>query len=177
MSIQQILEARGRTAPDAHALYAVDRAPLDHGTLGTLHFNISHSGEVALCGVADREIGVDVGQLKYHDDIERVARHFVSADEVRSLDALPMTDRAHFFFRTWVRKEAYVKATGEGLARDMASFTVREAGVTLHEPNTNDRTNKSYSVYDLPDIGDHFAAIALAETGTTPRIRYREWLT
>lgn len=149
-----------------------------NGVKGALHFNLSHSGELALCAVADREVGVDLEQLKHHDDIERVAQHFFSEVEARTLGTLSGIDRTHFFFRTWVRKEAYLKASGEGLARDTTRFTVTEPGaaVTLH---TSDgcRADSSYNVYDLPDIGDHFAALALAGAVTAPAIQHREWQT
>jgi 4'-phosphopantetheinyl transferase len=145
---------------------------------GAMHFNLSHSGDVALCAVTDREVGVDVEQVKQHDDMERVAQHFFSEVEARTLGALSGMDRTHFFFRTWVRKEAYLKASGEGLGRDTTRFTVhdRGAGVTLH---TSDgcKADDSYNVYDLPDTGDHFAAVALAAVGSAPAIQYREWPT
>ncbi len=141
------------------------------GASGALHFNLSHSGELALCAVADREVGVDLEQLKHHDDMQRVAQHFFSAVEARTLEALSGMNRTHFFFRTWVRKEAYLKASGEGLAHDTARFTVhdRGAGVTVH---TSDgcRADDSYKVYDLPNIDDHFAALAIREV---PKIHYR----
>ena len=134
---------------------------------GALHFNLSHSGELALCAVADREVGVDLEQLEHHDDMQRVAQHFFSEVEARTLGTLSGMDRTHFFFRTWVRKEAYLKASGEGLARDTRRFTVhdREAGVTLHTPD-GCKADASYNVYDLPDVDDHFAALAVREVST-----------
>ena len=97
------------------------------GDCERLHFNLSHSGSVALCAIADREVGVDIEQVKHHGDIERVARHFFSRTEAETVCSLSGIDRTRCFFRTWVRKEAYIKATGEGLARDPATFTANEA--------------------------------------------------
>lgn len=146
---------------------------------GPLHFNLSHCGQLALCAIADREVGVDLEQLEYHDDMERVALHFFSDDEARILASLSGMDRTRFFFRTWVRKEAYVKASGEGLARDTTRFSVQEpaAGVTLHASDGSSRVDNSCTIYDLPDIDDHFAAVALAAVGATPAIHCREWPT
>jgi 4'-phosphopantetheinyl transferase len=140
---------------------------------GAVHFNLSHSGELALCAVADREVGVDLEQLEHHDDMQRVAQHFFSEVEARTLGTLSGMDRTHFFFRTWVRKEAYLKASGEGLARDTTRFTVhdRGAGVTLHTAD-GWRADDSYNVYDLPDTGDHFAALAVREI---PTIHFRQF--
>jgi len=146
---------------------------------GALHFNLAHSGELALCAVADRAVGVDLEQLEHHDDMQRVAQHFFSEVEARTLGALSGIDRTHYFFRTWVRKEAYLKACGEGLARDTSRFTVgeSEAGVTLHASDGSRRVDSAYNVYDLPDIGSHFAALALGMGGRVPAIEHREWQT
>ena len=148
------------------------------GVSSALHFNLSHSGDLALCAIADREVGVDLEQLKYHDDMQRVAQHFFSHVEARTLESLAGIARTHFFFRTWVRKEAYLKASGDGLARDTTGFTVTEIGcpVRLHT-SEGCNVDDSYNVYDLPDIDEHFAAVALAAVGSAPAIRYRVWQT
>ena len=145
---------------------------------GALHFNLSHSGDLALCAVADREVGVDLEQVKDHDDMQRVAQHFFSDVEARTMESLSGIARTHFFFRTWVRKEAYLKASGDGLARDTSRFSVSEIGgrVTLHKSD-GCNVDDLYKVYDLPDMDEHFAAVALAAVESAPTIRYRIWQT
>jgi 4'-phosphopantetheinyl transferase len=145
---------------------------------GSIHFNLSHSGDVMLCAIADRKVGVDVETMKHHDDMERVALHFFSSDESQTFFDLSGGDRAKFFYRTWVRKEAFLKATGEGLARDTTSFTIQtppSAGVVVHYANGSRRTDLKFSVYDLPDIEEDFAAIALEGNGPTPLFHYHEF--
>lgn len=148
------------------------------GVSSELHFNLSHSGDLALCAIADREVGVDLEPIKHHDDIQLVAQQFFSALEAHTLESLSGVARTDFFFRTWVRKEAYLKASGDGLARDTTGFSVTETGgpVRLH---TSEGCNldDSYNVYDLPDIDEHFAAVALAAGGSAPTIRYQVWQT
>ena len=141
-----------------------------------LHFNLSHSGDLALCAIADREVGVDLEQLQFHDDMQRVAQHFFSGVEARTLESLSGIARTHFFFRTWVRKEAYLKASGDGLGRDTTGFSVTEIGspVTLHT-SEGCNVDDAYNVYDLPDNDECFAAVALAAVGSAPAIRYRVW--
>jgi 4'-phosphopantetheinyl transferase len=148
------------------------------GMTSTLHFNLSHSGDLALCAVSDREVGVDCERLRCHEDIERVARQFFSSDETHALKRRSGIDQTRFFFRTWVRKEAYVKATGEGLACDTTSFTVEncEAGMTVHDGDGRGRTDDLFCVYDLPDVDDYFAAIALSGVPSLPGVEYRDWL-
>jgi 4'-phosphopantetheinyl transferase len=91
----------------------------------TVAFNLAHSGELALCALAGRrEVGVDVELLRPVPDAHRVALDVFSPGERRALDSIPPDDRLQAFFRCWTRKEAYLKALGDGLARPLQSFQV-----------------------------------------------------
>ena len=150
----------------------------DNSSGNSLRFNMSHSGDVMLCAIANRKVGVDVEIMKHHDDMDRVALHFFSSEESRRFLDLADVERTEFFFRTWVRKEAFVKATGEGLSRDTTSFTVQmppSAGIVVHSSDGSRHIDRSFRVYDLPDIGENFAAIALEGGAPTPAFHYREW--
>jgi 4'-phosphopantetheinyl transferase len=90
-----------------------------------LRFNLSHSGELGLLGLAhDRELGVDVELARPVEELARLARRFFSPAEVAALAAVPPAERAAAFFAGWTRKEAFIKATGDGLARPLADFSV-----------------------------------------------------
>jgi 4'-phosphopantetheinyl transferase len=88
-------------------------------------FNVSHSGGIALLAFTrGREVGVDVEQVRRDFDLEAIARRFFSTHEQRELAALPAEERAAAFFRCWTRKEAYIKATGDGLSLPLSQFDV-----------------------------------------------------
>jgi 4'-phosphopantetheinyl transferase len=88
-------------------------------------FNISHSGEVTLLAFTrNRDIGVDVEEIGRKSDLEAIARRFFSAHEQKQLFALPPEARSEAFFRCWTRKEAYIKATGDGLSLPLSQFDV-----------------------------------------------------
>lgn len=90
-----------------------------------LDFNLSHAGDLVVLAVArSRRLGVDVERAGTEVDTEEIARRFFSPDEVRSLRGLPGGLRQDGFFRCWTRKEAYVKARGEGLQIALDSFDV-----------------------------------------------------
>jgi 4'-phosphopantetheinyl transferase len=92
---------------------------------GPLKFNLSHSGELALIAVTQcRDVGVDLEEIHALDASERIADRFFSPRENSALRALPEAERLEAFFRCWTLKEAYVKATGTGLARATDSFDV-----------------------------------------------------
>jgi len=90
-----------------------------------LKFNLSHSGELALLAVTrDRDIGVDLEEVRFLDDDESIAERFFSPRENAALRAVRQPERLEAFFSCWTLKEAYVKATGDGLARPTNSFDV-----------------------------------------------------
>jgi 4'-phosphopantetheinyl transferase len=81
-------------------------------------FNVSHSGSVGLIAVTrDGDVGVDVEQIKPRRDLDGVARRVFTEAERDAIDG----DAA--FYRHWVAKEAFVKATGRGVA-SVRSFEV-----------------------------------------------------
>jgi 4'-phosphopantetheinyl transferase len=94
------------------------------GTTG-LQFNLSNSDELALVGfVLGPEIGVDVEYLRLMEDCEQIAERFFSESERRVLRGIPFPTKQEVFFNCWTRKEAYLKAVGEGLAAPLDSFDV-----------------------------------------------------
>ncbi len=93
--------------------------------LGNLHFNLSNSEELAILGVVrGREIGVDVEHLRPLSDLEELASRFFSSGESRTLLDLPVELRGEGFFNCWTRKEAYLKAVGEGITAPLNRFDV-----------------------------------------------------
>jgi 4'-phosphopantetheinyl transferase len=89
----------------------------------SLHFNLSHSEGVAALGVSrTHELGVDVEHVRPLK--EDIAERFFSRAEVTALRALPEHEQLSAFYRCWTRKEAVVKAIGEGLSRPLDSFDV-----------------------------------------------------
>lgn len=90
-----------------------------------LRFNLSHSCELALYAVArNREVGLDLEYVRRDFETVEIARRFFSPREVAALNALPENLQAEGFFRCWTRKEAYIKARGEGLSLPLDQFAV-----------------------------------------------------
>jgi 4'-phosphopantetheinyl transferase len=90
-----------------------------------LRFNISHSHGVALYAVTrGREVGIDLELVRSGLEIEEIAERFFSRLEIATLRALPTDLRRRAFFLCWTRKEAYIKARGEGLSLPLDQFDV-----------------------------------------------------
>jgi 4'-phosphopantetheinyl transferase len=90
-----------------------------------MQFNLSHSGECTLVAVAQcGEVGVDLECVRRLPDLEEMADCCFSAGERATFHALPANDRLKAFFNCWTRREAFVMALGDGLARPLDSFEV-----------------------------------------------------
>ena len=90
-----------------------------------LQFNLAHSQEIALCAFTRRrEIGIDVEYVRDIPDAEQIALTTFSSLENEILKSLPAYQRQEAFFNCWVRKEAYIKAIGDGLYQALDRFDV-----------------------------------------------------
>ena len=95
-----------------------------------LAFNLSHSGgEAVLAAAGTGPVGVDIEVVSEDRDLLGLANRYFSADESKRLRELPESERVSAFYRCWTRKEAFIKALGEGLSRPLDSFSV------VFEPN------------------------------------------
>src|SRR5262245_28049295 len=142
---------------------------------GALSFNLSHSHDVALVAVVrGRAIGIDVERVRNTLEVARLASRFFSAPEQASLEALPGAEQVDRFFRLWTAKEAYLKATGEGMSRALRTFDV--TGVTAADAphvRVGGTADRRFTLHLLqPDPG---YAAALAVEGSVTGLRCWRW--
>lgn len=134
-----------------------------------LHFNLSHTGDVALLAVSPTvELGVDIEAVRGTPCEDGLPALVFSAREQATLGALPVNLQLRAFYLGWTRKEAFVKACGQGLSMPLKDFDVTldpaaapRIEAIADEPGAADRWALAH--LDLPDgvVG----AIA-AETGS-----------
>ncbi len=137
---------------------------------GDLHFNVSHTDGLALIAfVKTHQIGIDVEKIRPEPDARKLAERFFSLCECHSLEKLSGDDLLAAFFRCWTRKEAYVKARGEGLSLSLQQFDVSVAAdeprallATRPDPSEAGR----WSLCDLPIFPGYAAALAVAKTAS-----------
>ena len=135
----------------------------------SIFFNVSHSNELVLIAFArKREIGVDIEYIRSDIAYGKIANRFFSNQENSALNCLPRHTRLKSFYACWTRKEAYLKAEGEGLSRGLDSFNVSVAPdkpAALLNIN-NDATKAScWSLVDLYPGDGYAAAIAVKGRG------------
>jgi len=90
-----------------------------------LRFNVSHSNDVAVYAFAlGREVGIDVEAVRVMNDADSMAARFFSQCENKAYLALDSKDKLMGFFNCWTRKEAFIKALGDGLYYPLDRFDV-----------------------------------------------------
>ena len=90
-----------------------------------LEFNLSHSGSLVLYAFTrGATVGIDCEEIRDVPDADQLAARFFSATEAAALRALPADRRQLAFLACWTRKEAFVKALGQGLSHPLDSFDV-----------------------------------------------------
>lgn len=144
---------------------------------GALRFNLSHSHGLALFAVSrGREIGIDVERVRPEFAGERIAEQFFSPREVAARRALPPESRVEAFFNCWTRKEAYVKARGQGLSLPLDRFDVSLApgdAATLLHVDGDARKAARWSLRALMPGPDYVAALAVE--GRPRRLECWDW--
>jgi 4'-phosphopantetheinyl transferase len=158
----------GRPAAQVHVRVGRHGKPVLADAPGP-EFNLSHSGGIAIYAVSDRRVGVDVERIRPMPDALAIAARFFSAAERLALEAVESSRLAEHFFTCWTRKEAYLKARGDGIGSSLRAFSV---SVDPERPaligcETGDDPSR-WTLVNL-QAGEGFAA-ALAVDGAPGRI-------
>lgn len=141
-----------------------------HRTL-PLMFNISHSNHAVLYGFTlGRRIGVDIEFVKPIPDMEAIAEKFFSRKERTELMTLPEDRRRDAFYHCWTQKEAFVKALGEGLSRDLDQFDVSvspDSPAVLRRTAWDEEEAGRWSLASMKLLPGYQAALAVEGSGWT----------
>ena len=164
---------------DVAFTYLAHGKPALDGVHSIMSFNLSHSGEVAVVAAGwDRAVGVDVELRRPLPDLSALAARSFAPRELAVLEALPEAERPTAFFRCWTRKEAFIKATGQGLAQPLDAFVVSlapEEPARFLDIEGDPAALARWTLYDLqPPTG---YAGALAVEGPVGALHARVWST
>lgn len=125
-------------------------------TGGKSYFNITHTDEIALCAISDREVGIDVeGERSFGDSL---IRYTFSEDEIRLADAIAKrlgksvsskTDLDRVFVRFWTIKESLMKWSGLGLGLSPKAIRIYEEPENILRATVSEKEYEevSHSLY------------------------------
>jgi 4'-phosphopantetheinyl transferase len=180
---EQFVAARGvlRELLGAYLELQAERVALTFGPEGKpslspahnsrIRFNVSHSHGLGLFAFANNhEIGADIEYVKNDFRGLEIASHFFSQQELAALAKLPPSAIDQAFFGCWTKKEAYVKAHGQGLSIPLGSFTV---DFTEGTQVLQDETGARWSCYAL-EAAPGFAGAVVAE-GENWSVKCLDW--
>ncbi len=112
------------------------------------HFNISHSAEWVVMAFSDKEIGIDIEEIRkinYH-----LAKRFFSPEENENLNKRDEPEKLNYFFDLWTLKESYLKYLGRGLTKALKSFTIHDIDGRFHLMHDLEQNSKvHFRQYDV----------------------------
>src|SRR5262245_10084842 len=135
-----------------------------------LHFNVSHSSELAVFAFSrDQELGIDVECIRPLAHAEQLAERFFSPRESALLKSLAPDERTLAFLNGWTRKEAFLKATGKGIAFGLERVEVTvhpEAPARIVSLDGDEAAAAAWSLSSLTPSPGYIAALAMARHGS-----------
>ncbi|MFC0622619.1 4'-phosphopantetheinyl transferase family protein [Kribbella deserti] len=127
-----------------------------------LRLSVSHSGDLVLVAFhRSNEIGVDVEQVNPDLDTSTLASVVLAPEEVEALASVPSAERARAFTTYWTRKEAVLKATGDGMRVELSRLVISSPSSAAKVLRWRRFPAEHIHLQDirLPDAG-HVAALA-----------------
>lgn len=135
-----------------------------------LRFNVSHSENVAIYAFADgRAVGVDIEAVREIQDRDDIATHCFSANENKAYLLLGSDERSQAFFNGWTRKEAFIKATGDGMHRPLDSFDVSlrpDEPARILRVGERNGEDCGWLLYSFSPLQGFVSAVVIERTGT-----------
>ena len=160
--LRTVLSHYRQIAPEALEFdYGHRGKPFLRNNLENLQFNLSHSDDMAVIGVIrNTDIGVDIEKIE-PDLKEDVAKKFFSAQEYSVLMSLPVDKQIEGFYQIWSKKEALIKALGEGLYAPLDKFSVHPFVATEQIEINHDDKMVNYHIESFYAADDYVAAFAV----------------
>jgi 4'-phosphopantetheinyl transferase len=131
-----------------------------------LEFNLSHSNGTLLIAISQRrKIGVDIERIRHDIEINEIAGRFFSPAERQALDQMFDHSRPNAFFHCWTRKEAWLKARGDGLSFPLSAFDVldvRADGTVKLVTRPDPAEALRWSIFSVTAPQGYAAAVAVS---------------
>lgn len=131
-----------------------------------LHFNLSHSADIAMLAVSLHEVGMDVEYADRKNEWQKIVQRFYTHHEQSAIATLPEATQREAFFQVWARKESVMKVTGQGLYLNPSQFTVSvppQHAALMSMPDQQDNAIHLQDII-LPDFAHQYCACVAVNT-------------
>ena len=139
-----------------------------------LSFNISHTHSLALIAISrQHSLGIDIEKIQNIKDPQPLVSRYFSPSEQIAFNQIAVADKARAFCTIWTRKEAFIKAIGEGIAYGLDNFDVSaDADMQVTEIKLHKPQSIIWTAYDLP-VNEGYTACLVSNADN---IAVRFWL-
>ena len=135
----------------------------DHCQPQGLQFNLSHSEDLGIVGIScDRLIGVDVEYVRDMDNLDSLVKRFFCAEEYQYFQQATPQEQQQIFFQLWTAKEAYLKATGAGLAGGLDQVQLSMSPLKFQSLPGNIENLKDWDLFSCELLSNYQAAITVS---------------
>jgi 4'-phosphopantetheinyl transferase len=161
-ALRLILSKYVDSAPDKLALAAAAQGKPFLDMPDGPQFNVTHARGKALIAIAHVPVGIDLEFARSVRNLDRLVENYFAPEEEKILTSLPNDQRAQAFLAAWTRKEACLKATGEGIAGGLHRYRVTlraDEEAKLLSIDGNESTAQAWTLHAFAAFGDGQAAI------------------
>lgn len=126
----------------------------------SLYFNLSHSKDYVLYAVArNYEVGIDLEYIDQHLEVEDMASSILSSRDLEYWKTIKQEEKANTFFKLWVCKEAFLKASGKGWLNDKHTIPLESLETHKESNKNNELKEKMTSPCFFEDIPGYASAL------------------
>ena len=139
-----------------------------------LNFSITHSHNIAAVAFSkDLTIGIDIEHKRNVDDLDQLAKRFFSGPEVEYIETVDTQVKADNFFKIWSAKEAYIKAIGLGVSKELGSFSVIDKCAIDKVIELKNGTS-THQIIEFDIEENYSAAICIPSSSISPEVHIEE---
>jgi 4'-phosphopantetheinyl transferase len=141
----------------------------------TIQFSISHTRDiVAIALTAGARVGIDFEFVKPAVDLSELAERILSEDDLRNFQSFPRHEAVTAFFRAWTRKEAYLKARGEGIADGLKQVSVSfgQEEISSLTDARDESAGRQWRLHNLTVSKEYMGSLACDDAARRPECHY-----
>ena len=139
-----------------HGQPSVDNLNSEH-----FYFNISHSADMAAFAFGRNRVGIDIEMVKSMKNLDAMTRHIAHPKEYAEFQHLSEPEALDAFFRLWTRKEAFIKANGQGLSMGLRSIFIGTQTQCIPTVEYKNKPQPHWLIKDLPTEENYKLAVAI----------------